>query len=902
MTQPSSEQVDTTKLHQQIIAHFSNDDLRTLCFNLDIDYESLPPGGKAAKARDLITHCQNHRRLDDLVTLVLQQRPAISRFSLLRDASSDSPFMGLRYFDESQAHLFFGRETLTAELVERIFPETPSFRENHFLAIIGASGSGKSSVVRAGLVPVIRRQTGWPIHIITPAAHPLKALAASLTGDSESVTAAATLMDNLAQDPRSLDLYVTRLVGRFAKSPHKLLLVIDQFEELFTLCKDETERRAFVDNLMHAAAADGPTTIVLTLRADFYDHCAPYDQLRDALAQHQAYIGPMNAAELRQAIERPAANVRLTFEEGLVDLLLRDVGASGAQTPEPGALPLLSHALLETWRRREGSQLTLAGYHTAGGVHSAIAQTAESVYQSLPPEQQAIARNIFLRLTELGEGTQDTRRRAELDELVTKQEAEATVSMVLQRLIETRLVITSEEGAEVAHEVLIRAWPTLRQWLDENREGLRIHRQLTEAAKIWDSLTQEPAALYRGTRLGQALEWADQRLYHLSKLELAFLQESKEAELLEHQKRETALRKELEQAQQSALLYKRLSRMWPKLFFPFFLLTLLISSLGYFIINNLVANSLQERFTNQLLDAGRLVAESTVQYEDNRLQTLRVVAGTIGVPESLANTDTAALGQLIPIIIANSNNHIIKLLDMNGNEIYGYQQLPNIEPGLGLPPESTGEDFSQNQEIQRILTGKTDEFGDKRVFLHETFGTIMVLYTAGPMYLGDEQIGVIMVGNEIRQMAIDFTIAAVARVTLYDKNGRVLVTTLSSGQKSDESNRISDLLNESPDFYQQVVKNSASAETPVKQVSLLEQDYQLAFGDWRLRGQSFGMFSVALSSNFIISTLSTSRNLFFLNFVIIALLILLVGFLIVRRTVQPVTLLVQSYIIESQND
>jgi hypothetical protein len=896
VTQPKP--IDTIKLYQLLAEHFNEEELRTLCYALAIDYDNLGGRGKAANARELVNHCQTHRRLNELADLVLQQRPNVSRYSLLPDASDDSPFMGLRYFDEANAHLFFGREALTEELVARTIPETGSFRDNQirFLAIVGASGSGKSSVVRAGLVPAIRRQTDWPIHVITPGSHPLKALAASLTLDSESVTAAATLMDDMAKEPRSLDLFVTRLVWRSDKLSH-LLLVIDQFEELFTLCRDETERRAFVANLMYAAQHTS-TTIVLTLRADFYDHCAPYDDLRNALADHQAYIGPMNAAELRQAIERPAANARLTFEEGLVDLLLRDVGAIGEQSPEPGALPLLSHALLETWQRCEGDRLTLAGYHAAGGVHGAIAQTAETVYQTLPPEQQTIARNIFLRLTELGEGTQDTRRRADLDELVTRPEAEAEVSAVLKRLADTRLITTSDEGAEVAHEALIRAWPTLRQWLNESREGLRIHRQLTEAAKIWDNLMQEPAALYRGTRLGQALEWADQNPHHLNRLETTFLQKSKEAEYLERQKREAALRKELEQAQQSALLYKRLSRMWPKLFFPFFLLTILLGILWYYILNNSVTSSVQERINNQLLDAGRLVTESIVQFEENRLQALRTVAGTIGVPEALANGDAAILSQLVPQIILNSNHHVVKLLDMNGQEMYGWYRLPSQE--AIIPTETSNEDFSQNAEIQWVLQGQVNEYGDKRAFIHDVSDQ-PVLFTVGPVFKNGEQVGVVMIGDEIHQMVADLTGVAVARVTLYAQNGRVLDTTLSRGQEFDELTQNLNLLNESHAFYQQVATDSA-VETPVRQVSLLGQEYQLAFSDWRLREQSLGMFSVALPSNFITSTLSTSRILLLSFFIVLALLILLIGFLIVRRTVQSVTQLVKSNTIESQSD
>ena len=251
--------------------------------------------------------------------------------------------------------------------------------------IIGASGSGKSSVVRAGVIPSLKKgvalidgtvppedSVNWRVHIWTPTAHPLEALATELTRDSKSVTAIATLMDDLMQDPRSLGFFLGR-----QNFKHHTLLVIDQFEELFTLCRDNFEREAFIDNLLTAISGKGQITLILTLRADFYAHLAQYPELRDAVAHQQEYIGPMTTEELRRAIEEPAKHAHWTFEPGLVDLILHDVG------DEPGALPLLSHTLLETWKRRAGHTLTLKGYADAGGVHGAISHTAESVYQNL---------------------------------------------------------------------------------------------------------------------------------------------------------------------------------------------------------------------------------------------------------------------------------------------------------------------------------------------------------------------------------------------------------------------------------------------------------------------------------------------------------------------------------------
>ncbi len=297
-----------------------------------------------------------------------------------------------------------------------------------FLAIVGASGSGKSSLVRAGLVPSLRwnkASSDWQIHILTPTAHPLESPAATLTQESNSVTATATLMDDLAREERR-----------------------------FALCRAEEERAAFIRNLLTAASeTDGPVVVVITLRADFYAPCADYPELREALAKHQEYIGAMNSDELRRAIEIPAQRGRWELEPGLVDVLLHDVGH------EPGALPLLSHALFETWQRRRGRTMTLSGYASSGGVRGAIAETAEAVFSDqFTQEQRAIARRIFLRLTELGNesGAGDSRRRAMFDELILKPEEATTTRTVLKALADARLITTSENSAEVAHEALIR--------------------------------------------------------------------------------------------------------------------------------------------------------------------------------------------------------------------------------------------------------------------------------------------------------------------------------------------------------------------------------------------------------------------------------------------------------------
>src|SRR5215207_775709 len=475
------------------------------------------------------------------------------------------PYKGLNYFDEADADLFVGREALTAKLVEQVisFTSTREPNKERFLAVVGASGSGKSSLVRAGVVPALRwnqASTDWRIHILTPTAFPLESLAASLTSENPSIGTTAALINDFGQDSRSLQIFVKRKLG--LENGSRLLLVVDQFEELFALCRSEEERTAFISNLLTAASeVDGPVLLVITLRADFYAHCASYPQLREALAKHQEYIGAMNNEELRRAIGEPAQRGRWEFEPGLVDLLLHEVGH------EPGALPLLSHALLETWQRRRGRTLTLSGYASSGGVRGAIAETAETVFtDQFTHEQQAIARRIFLRLTELSDetSTADTRRRATFNELILKPEEAVSTHGVLKALADARLITTSENSAEVAHEALIREWPTLRSWLEDNREGLRLHRHLTEAAQEWLDMEREAHLLYRGARLSQAREWATAHADELNELEHEFLNaslESTERELVErtaqHQRELDLQRQRAEEQTQAARQLRR---------------------------------------------------------------------------------------------------------------------------------------------------------------------------------------------------------------------------------------------------------------------------------------------------------------------------------------------------------
>ncbi|RMG95443.1 MAG: HAMP domain-containing protein [Chloroflexi bacterium] len=345
-----------------------------------------------------------------------------------------------------------------------------------------------------------------------------------------------------------------------------------------------------------------------------------------------------------------------------------------------------------------------------------------------------------------------------------------------------------------------------------------------------------------------------------------------------------------------------------KIIVPFLLLTLAVASGGAFIITNLITNSLQERFNNQLVDAGRVVSQSMTRSENERLRVLRAVANTTGVSDSLANQDTETLSGLVPQIVLNSNTDIVELLNMDGIEVYGWQRrFDNPQEG---DERTGGTDFSDIEDVRLVLQGFEDEEGDKRIFLSKTAEGQHIIFTVGPIFQGDEQIGAVMVGTYVRRLIVELTLNAIARVTLYDRNGEVIDTTLARGDPEDplsvldattEVPEVQDILRESPEQYE-IVRARAADVVPLRQVEIQGQRYVLAFGDWRLRDQSFGMFSVALPSNFIFSTVVNNRNAFSYLFVFATVAVFVIGFFIAQRITRPLNQLVETAVAVSQGD
>ncbi len=354
-------------------------------------------------------------------------------------------------------------------------------------------------------------------------------------------------------------------------------------------------------------------------------------------------------------------------------------------------------------------------------------------------------------------------------------------------------------------------------------------------------------------------------------------------------------------------LKRQISSIGTKIILPYLLLTLIVAGVGAFIATTLVTSTLQERFNNQLLDAGRVVSEGMVRFEEERLAVLRAVAGTQGVATGIATHNRQELATLVPPIIANSTTDAVELLDLNGREVYGWQRIP----GQSSPnfQERFDADYSQINPVRKVLDGVIDELGDKQVLVSNTpLG--MMIFTIGPVYQDGQRVGVVLVGTYIQKIISELHQTAAAHVTLYDQTGTVIATTLGGGQQNiadlvqespGQYRLVLNLLQQSPTYYH-VVSTRANSAVYLGKVRVLNQEYTLAYGDWRLRNQSFGLFSVALPSDFIASTAATSRTLLSLLFSIATIAVFGLGFFIAQRIIQPLNHLVKTALAITQGN
>lgn len=452
----------------------------------------------------------------------------------------ENPYKGLRAFGEGDADDFFGRDGLIEELVERM---AGAASDAGLLAVVGPSGSGKSSLVRAGLVPALRDgavdgSDRWFVTTMVPGVDPFEELETALL--RVAVNPPTSLRSQLADGDRGIHRSVRRVLP---DDSTPLLLVIDQFEELFTLCEDDELRGQFLLALATAVTdPNSPLRVVLTLRADFYDRPLRHSEFATLVKQNTVTVTPLAGTELEQAIVDPAARQGVEFEPGLVAELITAAGN------QPGSLPLLQYTLTELFDTNVSGLLLQDSYNELGGLTGALARRADDIYNSSPPEQQQATRRLFGRLITLGEGNEDTRRRVLLSELSSDPATEASIS----RYGDARLLTfdrdpeTREPTVEVAHEALIREWPRLRTWVEEDRQGLRVHRHLTTSAGAWAERGRDDGDLYRGVRLDAAESWIDAAQPALNDLETEFLATStarRDAEAEADRKRTRRLRR-----------------------------------------------------------------------------------------------------------------------------------------------------------------------------------------------------------------------------------------------------------------------------------------------------------------------------------------------------------------------
>ncbi|MEU2622023.1 NACHT and WD repeat domain-containing protein [Streptomyces sp. NPDC007157] len=453
-------------------------------------------------------------------------------------AGAVCPYPGLGAFGPEQAAWFFGRrellDRLTTQLAQRMDTPEP-------LVVIGPSGAGKSSLLGAGLIPALGRgdaglpgSATWPHVRFSPTGRPVAALAAALArlgaGEkAEDITAV------LSAQPELIGEFVEKILkdraGGRSTGRTRLVMIVDQFEEVFALCGDRTQRQTFIGALSAAAkraSGAGGALVVLGVRADFYAECLARPELEQALGQ-AVVVGPMTQNGLAEAITAPAGLCGLRLQSGLVEIMLRDLGllrltaevglgeekGDDREAADAGVLPLLAHALQAVWERRKGKTLTLAGYRAAGGIHGAIAATADACYRALETEGlQELAQTLLLRLIQVTDKTETRRRMRPADLLVDLPLPDATV--VLDALTEARLITRDTDAVEIAHEVLIRAWPRLRTWVEDDRAGLLIRQRLAAAARLWqDSGRKESELRQQTVLLRQEVAWAARSPAHL---------------------------------------------------------------------------------------------------------------------------------------------------------------------------------------------------------------------------------------------------------------------------------------------------------------------------------------------------------------------------------------------------
>jgi hypothetical protein len=465
---------------------------------------------------------------------------------------AEPPYRGLESFRPRDAPNFFGRETITTTLVGQL---AATLDTGGITMLVAASGAGKSSLLRAGLLPALAKDAlpgsmTWPVVLLSPGDDPLATLVREIPDLTQALAAPAgsrhlvvnvnQRRDQLAQRVRTaLRVYAEREAGPGAR----LVLIVDQAEEMFTLCEDEHRRRVFIAAL-HAASTPAqsvaepqpppaPALVLVSIRADFTEPALEHEPLSQAYEDRLVVLGRMTGEQLRAAITMPARRAGLRVDPDLVEHLLRETGARGGAAraagrarrshADPGLLPLLSHALLATWQQRTTGTLTLAAYHRGGGIDQAIARTADRTWAQLDTDEQTAAMNLLLRMVRIGHDTPDTPRRRDKRQLIEQAPPNrAAARKALHTLATARLITLDAESAQITHEALLHAWPLLSDRLAQERHDNLIRQDLDDATAEWTS-DQDPGRLYRGGRLALARGWATRHPQQLSPAAADFL-------------------------------------------------------------------------------------------------------------------------------------------------------------------------------------------------------------------------------------------------------------------------------------------------------------------------------------------------------------------------------------------
>jgi WD40 repeat protein/DNA-binding SARP family transcriptional activator/energy-coupling factor transporter ATP-binding protein EcfA2 len=631
------------------------------------------------------------------------------------ESAPRNPYKGLRAFAEGDAADFFGREALTRLLLDRLAAA-------RFLALVGPSGSGKSSIVRAGLIPELRGgglpgSQDWQVAVLTPGAYPLEELEACLL--RMAINPPTSLIEQLQTDERGLLRAVKRVLP---DDDSELVLVLDQLEELFTLVADE-RLRAHVLAILQRAVSDPHSRLrlVVTLRADFYDRPLLYREFAELLRDRVVTVSPLSPEAIERAISEPARRSGVTFEQGLLAEIVADV------LDQPGALPLLQYALTEVFERRDERTLTRLAYESIGGVSGALAGRAEELYLGLDADGQDAARQLFLRLVTLADGA-DTRRRVDQAELAALEVDQQALARCIDAfggasrlLLFDRDPRTQASTLEIAHEALLGEWERLRGWIEAAREDLRLHRRLATAAAEWEESGRDPGFLLRGSQLARFESWAG------------------ESELAQTQREHTYLRSSLEQgdveraaeqsrrAREAALERRSLNRL-RALVGVLALAALVAAGLTVFAFHQSNRSQREARIATARQLAAASVANLDVDPERSILLALRAVETTQGaagtaLPEAVEALHRAIAASRVVLTIRNANPAAVAF-SPDGS------QLATAGPSKGSPASaatafvwnaSTGrrllslrgatsriDDLSYSPDGSRLATGSDD--------------------------------------------------------------------------------------------------------------------------------------------------------------------------------------------------